>query len=101
MNQLVKGKLKKKSFNTINMNKFDDPKKKGPKKVLVFVVGGITYQENRELQLEAQKNNFNIVVGSNTLLSSQKFIDQLEKLTSDTGAGLEDEQDRLINKKTI
>ena len=99
MNQLVKGKLKKTDFSTLTPSKFDESKKQTiKKKVVVFIVGGVTYQENRELQLAGVKNNFECIVGSNTILNSSKFIAQLEKLHTSKKDSHEDESDKLIKK---
>ncbi len=72
INQLFKNKLKKTDYVTITPSKYDDPKRAARRKVVVFIVGGVTYQENRELQLMAQKQGFDAVIGSNVILNSEK-----------------------------
>ena len=69
---MIKGKLKKTEFNTISQTKFEETKRSGKKKIVVFVIGGVTYQENRELQAAAQLSNFEIIVGSNIIINSEK-----------------------------
>lgn len=70
--QLLKGKLKPKDFKTISPNKFDDSKKSAKRKVVVFIIGGVTYQENRELQLMAQKQGFEAIIGSTSIINSDR-----------------------------
>lgn len=69
---LVKGKLKKTEFATLSQSRFDDAKRNSKKKVLVFVIGGITYQENRELQLAGSREGFQAIAGSNIIINSEK-----------------------------
>jgi tRNA-dihydrouridine synthase len=80
------------------MSKFDDNRKQTKKKVIVFINGGITYQENRELQLMAQKQNFDIIVGSNAIINSEKFTQILSKTMSTKKETHEDENEKLIKK---
>lgn len=72
VNSLLKGKLKKTEFGTFNTSKFEDSKRATKRKVLVFVIGGVTYQEDRELQAAGQRSGFEVIVGSNLVINSEK-----------------------------
>lgn len=72
VNGLLKGKLKKTDYGTFNSTKFEDSKRTTKRKVVVFVIGGVTYQEDRELQASANNNNFEVIVGSNIVINSEK-----------------------------
>lgn len=72
VNSLIKGKLKKTDYGTFNSSKFEDSKRSTKRKVLIFVIGGVTYQEDRELQASAERNNFQVIVGSNIAINSEK-----------------------------
>lgn len=69
---LLKSKLKKTDFGTFNQTKFEDSKRNTKRKVVVFVIGGVTYQEDRELQAAARRDGFEVVVGSNIIINSEK-----------------------------
>lgn len=77
--QLLKGKLKKTEWITKVLNKFEDIKKDSKKFVLVYVIGGVTYQEGRELYKAGLKGGYEVIVGSNNLLNSEGFLNQLRK----------------------
>ena len=72
VNSMLKGKLKKTDYGTFNSTKFEDSKRATKRKVLVFIIGGVTYQEDRELQASAKNNNFEVIVGSNLVINSEK-----------------------------
>lgn len=69
---LVKGKLKKTEFGTFNQTKFEDSKRSSKKKVAVFVIGGVTYQEVRELNQAGKREGFEAIIGSNLIINSEK-----------------------------
>lgn len=69
---MLKGKLKKSEFGTLQTAKFDTSKKTGKRKVIVFILGGATYQELRALQRNAAKGNYEYILGSNIVLNSEK-----------------------------
>ena len=71
MNQLFKNKLKKTEYSTIAPSRFDDLRKTGRRRLIIFIIGGVTYQENRELQDMATKQGFDAIIGSNTILNSE------------------------------
>ena len=73
--------------------------------MVVFIIGGVTYQENRELQVLARKQGFEAIIGSNTILNSDKYTQimfrytaQLEKLMNNKREPIEDENERLLKK---
>lgn len=97
--QLLKGKLKKTEYITKTLNKFEDIKKDGKKNVLVFIVGGVTYQEGRELHKAGLKGGFDVIVGANNLLNSEEFLNQLRKSNAPKkDPPLADESDGLLKK---
>ena len=70
---MIKGKLKKAEYGTLSQSKFEDVKRNSRRKVMVFVIGGITYQENRELQLAGKREGFDAITGSNLIINSEKY----------------------------
>lgn len=68
---LLKGKLKTNEFPQIDLRLFNDNTNRKSKRVVIFIVGGATYQELRELQIYAQSANCSILLGSNFILNSK------------------------------
>lgn len=72
LQDLLKGKLKKSEFGTLQTAKFDSSKKSGKRKIVVFILGGATYQELRALHRHAAKGNYEYILGSNVVLNSER-----------------------------
>lgn len=49
-------------------------------KLIVFIVGGVTYSECREMHLAAARHGTTLVLGSTQLLTPQRFIRELKGL---------------------
>jgi Sec1 family len=57
---------------TLSQTRFEESKRNSKKKVVVFMIGGITYQENRELQILGERDGFQAICGSNLIINSEK-----------------------------
>lgn len=57
---------------TLSQTRFEESKRNTKKKVVVFMIGGITYQENRELQILGERDGFQAISGSNLIINSEK-----------------------------
>ncbi|KAJ1609568.1 putative vacuolar protein-sorting protein VPS45 [Cryptosporidium canis] len=77
LENLAKGKLKNSRFPATS----DDynPSKK-PLKVMVFVIGGITLEESRDINVIRNLYDIDIVAGGTNLLNSNLFLKDLELL---------------------
>ena len=70
-------------------------------KVVVFIVGGTTYFEYKELMLYAKKNkNLTIYLGSDKLLNSQQFLDIINNEREESNFNFNEagEKDSLLKK---
>ncbi|EEA04729.1 Sec1 family protein [Cryptosporidium muris RN66] len=74
LEQLVKGKLKLSSFPCTNDN---IPNKK-PTDIIIFIVGGATYEEARDIEIIKKLYDIRIILGGTTFHNSKSFISDLE-----------------------
>ena len=71
--QLLRGKLNNVDYPQINLRFFNDSSRtQENKNVIVFLIGGATYQELRELYKLAEVERNRILLGSNFVLNSTK-----------------------------
>lgn len=68
---LLKRKLKTVDFPQIDLRFFNDNANRKSRRIVVFIVGGATYLESRELQVYSQKSGCSIILGSNFILNSK------------------------------
>lgn len=79
LENLVKGKLKNSRFPSTIDNY--NPSKK-PLKVMVFIVGGVTLEESRDVNVIRNLYDIDIVLGGTNMLNSRLFMKDLELLIS-------------------
>lgn len=68
---LLKRKLKNADYPQIDLRLFNDNANRKSRRIIVFIVGGATYQESRELQVFGRNNGCSILLGSNFILNSK------------------------------
>ena len=80
---LIKGRLKDTSF------PWFEPKRRtlpvGPSKdkvndAIIFVVGGATFEESRDVRMLSSQNTCNVVLGGSTIHNSKSFLADLAQL---------------------
>jgi len=69
---LLKGNLPSSSFPEINLRFFNDNKSGKMKRIVVFIIGGATFQEGRELHKFSIESKSDLLLGSNFVLNSKK-----------------------------
>ncbi|TRY51744.1 Sec1-like protein [Cryptosporidium tyzzeri] len=77
LENLVKGKLKNSRFPSTT-DDYNSSKK--PLKIMVFVVGGVTLEESRDVNVIRNLYDIDIILGGTNLLNSKLFIKDLELL---------------------
>ncbi|CUV06324.1 unnamed protein product [Cryptosporidium hominis] len=77
LENLVKGKLKNSRFPSTT-DDYNSSKK--PLKIMVFVVGGVTLEESRDVNVIRNLYDVDIILGGTNLLNSKLFIKDLELL---------------------
>lgn len=79
LESLAKGKLKNSRFPS-TIDNYNSSKK--PLKVMVFVVGGVTLEESRDVNVIKNLYDIDIVLGGTNILNSKLFLRDLELLIS-------------------
>ena len=78
LENIYKGKAKESDYPYINGIRGSKDAK--PQEILVFIVGGITYEEARFVaQMNDSCQGVHVILGGNTILNSTKFVDDLAK----------------------
>lgn len=78
--QLIKGKLREASYPFLgNLSNF----KERPQEIIVFMIGGITYEETCAIQTinRAYAGNIKILIGGTYIHNFKSFIDEVLSLT--------------------
>ncbi|KAH7648106.1 vacuolar -sorting VPS45 [Cryptosporidium bovis] len=78
LENLVKGKLKYSRFPSTD----DSNTTKKPQKVMVFIVGGVTYEEVRDANEIKNLYDVDIILGGTDIINSKSFIDDIDLLTN-------------------
>ena len=55
----------------------------GARPIIVFVIGGITYEETRSVHLVNKEFGSNVVIGGTSILNFDSFLEEL-KISSST-----------------
>jgi len=83
---VVKGKLKLEDFPCTEAS-FDQ--RWATKHVIVFVLGGVTYEEEKEIASTFNADgNVNVLIGGNTVHNSKTFLKDLARLQAGALSGL-------------
>jgi vacuolar protein sorting-associated protein 45 len=77
--QLIKGKLREASYPFLGLSNF----KERPQEIIVFMIGGITYEETCAIQTinRAYAGNIKILIGGTYIHNFKSFIDEVLSLT--------------------
>lgn len=80
--QMIKGKLREASYPFVGINNF----KERPQEVIVFIIGGITYEETSAIQSinRAYAGNIKIVIGGTHVHNFNSFQQEVIALTSNS-----------------
>lgn len=84
--QLIKGKLREASYPFLT-NSGPAGAKDRPQEIIVFVVGGITYEETQAIHNvnKAYAGNIKVLIGGTHVHSFRTFIDEVLAMTGDAG----------------
>lgn len=86
VDNIIKGKLKIDDFPCTEAQ-FDQ--KWATKNVIVFVLGGVTFEEERDIATTFNADgNVNVIVGGNTIHNSKTFLADMTRLHAGAMAGL-------------
>ncbi|KAL8275939.1 hypothetical protein Esti_000055 [Eimeria stiedai] len=85
VDSLIKGRLKESTYPVLTAHQFGGPTSSGSLKeklqtVVVFVVGGATYEEERDMEELARATGVSIILGGSTMLNSRSFLADVSQL---------------------
>ena len=75
--RLLKGRSRENETININCNSMNEPKVNN---VIVFVFGGITFEETRDLTLLANQYGVNIICGGTNIINSKSFLAEMSMI---------------------
>ncbi|KAF8819828.1 Sec1 family protein [Cardiosporidium cionae] len=78
---LAKGKLKESSYPFLSSSDTSTLTKEKPAQIIVFLVGGATYEEAREVSLFNAQGGCQVLLGASTLHNSRSFLADVAQLT--------------------
>ena len=85
--RLLKGRSRDNETININCNSMNEPKVNN---IIIFVFGGITFEETRDLTLLANQYGVNIICGGTNIINSKSFLAEMsmirEKMNSFGGS---------------
>jgi vacuolar protein sorting-associated protein 45 len=89
--QLIKGKLRETSYPFLG-NNFRDR----PQEIIVFIIGGITYEETLAVNNinKAYSGNIKVIIGGTNLHNFKSFIDEVLSLTNNDNEILTERRQR-------
>ncbi|KAM3139618.1 hypothetical protein pb186bvf_008263 [Paramecium bursaria] len=80
LEQLYSGKLRDQDFPTTPGNVFRDK----PQEIIIFLAGGVTYEESKEIGLiNKQPNQPNILLGGTYIHNSRTFLAEISQISQD------------------
>lgn len=79
LTQVSEGTLKESDFVTSDLHVFRDK----PNEIIVFIVGGATYEEAREIGLLNREKYTNILLGGTFVHNSKTFLAEISKQRND------------------
>eukprot|EP00929_Paragymnodinium_shiwhaense_P007914 TRINITY_DN111837_c0_g1_i1.p1 TRINITY_DN111837_c0_g1~~TRINITY_DN111837_c0_g1_i1.p1 ORF type:complete len:572 (-),score=138.12 TRINITY_DN111837_c0_g1_i1:277-1992(-) len=84
--KLMKGKLQETTFPYADGCRYANPSKEPPPKAIVFVVGGCTYEESRDIsELNKTLGGRCVVLGGTTIHNSRSFLADVAQLGAQRG----------------
>lgn len=89
--QLLKGKLRETSYPFLG-NNFRDR----PQEIIIFIIGGITYEETCAINNinKAYSGNIKVIIGGTHLHNFKSFIDEVLSLTNNDNEILTEKKQR-------
>ena len=82
--RLIKGKSRDNETININYNSGNEPRVNN---LIVFVFGGITFEETRDLTLLGNQLGINIICGGTNVINSRSFLAEMSMINEKINAG--------------
>ena len=82
--RLLKGRSRENETFNINLNSMNDPKVNN---LIVFVFGGITFEETRDLTLLGNQLGVNIICGGTNIINSKSFLAEMSMIKEKGNSG--------------
>ena len=82
--RLLKGRSRENETFNINLNSMIDPKVNN---LIVFVFGGITFEETRDLTLLGNQLGVNIICGGTNIINSKSFLAEMSMIKEKGNSG--------------
>ncbi|CRG98687.1 vacuolar protein sorting-associated protein 45, putative [Plasmodium relictum] len=74
IDDLIKLKLNNQIYTSTNFLNIEQNQNKKPNSIIVFFIGGATYEEYKDIQYLSKKYNITILLGSTQIHNSQSFL---------------------------
>jgi vacuolar protein sorting-associated protein 45 len=82
--RLLKGRSRENETFNINLNSMNEPKVNN---LIVFVFGGITFEETRDLTLLGNQLGVNIICGGTNIINSKSFLAEMSMIKDKGNSG--------------
>ena len=82
--RLLKGRSRENETFNINLNSMNEPKVNN---LIVFVFGGITFEETRDLTLLGNQLGVNIICGGTNIINSKSFLAEMSMIKEKGNSG--------------
>jgi len=82
--RLLKGRSRENETFNINLNSMNDPKVNN---LIIFVFGGITFEETRDLTLLGNQLGVNIICGGTNIINSKSFLAEMSMIKEKGNSG--------------
>jgi len=82
--RLLKGKSRENETFNINLNSMNEPKINN---LIIFVFGGITFEETRDLTLLGNQLGVNIICGGTNIINSKSFLAEMSMIKEKGNSG--------------
>jgi vacuolar protein sorting-associated protein 45 len=82
--RLLKGRSRENETFNINLNSMNEPKVNN---LIVFVFGGITFEETRDLTLFGNQLGVNIICGGTNIINSKSFLAEMSMIKEKGNSG--------------
>jgi vacuolar protein sorting-associated protein 45 len=82
--RLLKGRSRENETFNINLNSMNEPKVNN---LIIFVFGGITFEETRDLTLLGNQLGVNIICGGTNIINSKSFLAEMSMIKEKGNSG--------------
>ncbi|EGR30199.1 vacuolar sorting protein, putative [Ichthyophthirius multifiliis] len=79
INQILENQMKENEFATTDLNFFREQ----PKEIIVFILGGATYEEAREIAMLHKEKSINALIGGTFVHNSYTFLAEIRNIAKD------------------